>query len=332
MNRKLQWLLMAVACLLGAAPALAEAQDVAERRERLEGLSTQEKEELRQKQESFVSLPEQEQARIRQLHEELNKSPDGQQLRGVLERYHAWLATLSSGERAELLSLPADKRLERIKAMIQSQEDARFRSEVQDKLTREDREAIVKWLLAFVDEHKAEILDSLPKDQLPPPDDRWPLMFVMLRGWGEGNLEMPRPKQTDIQDLINTLSPDAKEALTSVREPQKRMEVAQKWIGAAIASRRWRSPPAVSREELRKFYVDKLNASERERLEALAPEEMQRALQRMYFEHEFRARGPGIGPGGPGRGNGPGPFRGTRGPDDRRGEKKRDEPPPPPSD
>lgn len=299
-----------------------EEESVAERRRRVEAMSASEKEQLKQKQESFVSLPQTEQERLRRLHAELASSQDADELRGVLERYHAWLSTLSSAERAELLSLPPDKRIERIKAMIQKQEDERFRSEVEGKLTREDREAIVKWLLAFVDAHQQEIVDSLPADRRPPQIDRFPLMFILLRGWGEGNLNMPRPKTEDVEELFGSLSPDAQQTLKSVREPQKRMEVAKRWISAAVSTRRWRSPPPVSSEDLRKFYAEQLTASERERLEALPPDEMQRALQRRYYEHQFRERGPGgFGPGGPSRGGrGPGDF----------GKDRKGPPPPPP--
>jgi hypothetical protein len=109
------------------------------------------------------------------------------------------------------------------------------------------------------------------------------------------------------------------------------MEMAQRWIRGAFESRRWRSPPPVSRDELRKFYVEKLTAAERERLEALAPDEMQHALQRSYYEKQFGGRGFGPGGPGPGRGGPGGPGgRGRGAPDDRRGEKNKDRPPPEP--
>ncbi len=322
------WVLIAITWCSAVPVRAMETESEQARRERVEKMSIEEKEELRQKQERFVSLTEQEQQRIRQLHEDLTTREDADKLRGVLERYHAWLTTLSSAERAELLSLPTDQRIERIKKMMQKQEDERFKKEVSDKLTGEDREAIMKWLLAFVDAHRQEVLDALPADRRPP-EAGWPLMFTMLRGWGSGDLKMPRPNPEDVQELINSLSPSAQETIKNVREPQKRMEVAQRWIRAAFESRRWRAPPPVSREELRKFYAEKLSASERERLEALTPEEMQNALQRAYYEQQFRGRG-GFGPGGPsgpGRGEYDGPSRGGRGPGDF---KKKGGPPPEP--
>jgi hypothetical protein len=321
-----RWTTLIVTGTVLLSPALlraAEEETVAERRARVAAMTPEQKEELRQKQESFVSLPTQEQERLRKLHAELTASADGAQLESVLERYHAWLATLSSGEKAELLSLPTDKRLQRIKAMMQEQEDKRFRDEVNDRLSRTDREAIVKWLLAFVDSHKQEIIDQLPQERRGPQLDHWPLMFAMLHGWAEADKKMPQPKPEEVQELIDTLSPEAQQKLTNVRDPAKRKEVAQKWISAAIASRRWRAPPPVSREELRDFYVEKLSAKERERLEALAPDEMQRALTRLYYEREMRERGPGGFP----RGGGFGPRGPRRGGEDRRGDDKKGPPP-----
>lgn len=335
MNLKAVWLaagLIGFGIAAGPRALAMESESEQARRERVEEMTMEEKEELRQKQERFVSLSQQEQDRIRKLHDELTTRDDADKLRAVLERYHAWLATLSSAERAELLSLPADQRLDRIKKMMAKQEDDRFKKEVSDKLTSEDREAIMKWLLAFAEEHRQEILDALPVERRPPASDRWPLMFTMLRAWGTGELNVPRPQPDDVQKLIDALSPTAQETIKGVRDPQKRMEVAQRWIRAAFESRRWRSPPPVSRDELRKFYVEKLSAAERERLEALSPEEMQQALQRTYYEHQFRGRGFGPGgPGSPGRGGGSGgPRGGGPGKDDRRDDKKEGRPPAPP--
>lgn len=312
---RLKWFTWLIAGLLAMCSALASAGDAESelaRRQRVAQMTVEEKEELRQKQERFVSLSKPEQERIRQLHDALSTSDDADKLRGVLERYHAWLATLSSAERAELLSLPANERIERIKALMQKQEDERFKKEVSDNLTSEDRQAIMKWLLQFVEDHRDEVLAAIPEDRRLPNVDRWPLMFAMLRAWAAGDPTMPRPKPNDVQALVDALSPGAQATIKNVKEPQKRMEVAQRWIRAALESRRWRSPPPVSRDELRKFYAEQLSASERERLEALSPEEMQQALQRAYYEHQFRSRG--FGPGGPG------PSRGGRGPDDRKRE------------
>lgn len=270
----------------------------AARRERIEAMTAEEKAELRRKQESFVNLTEAEQARMRELHNDLAAREDGERLHQVLERYHAWLATLSSAERTEVLGLPPEKRVEKIRTILQKQEDERFRKEVSDKLTREDREAIMKWLAAFVESHRDEIREATPPEQRSPDRDRQPPpMFVLLRGWGENNQKMPRPSADDVQSLLKELSPGAQATLQSVSEPEKRMEVAQRWIKAAIWSRsRW-APPPVDKEELRKFYAETLSVSERERLEALTPQEMQKALQRMYYEHHFRRGG-----GGPQRG------------------------------
>jgi hypothetical protein len=272
----------------------------AARRERIESMTPEEKAELRRKQESFTNLTEAEQARMRELHNELASREDGERLHQVLERYHAWLATLSSAERTEVLSLPPDKRVEKIRTILQKQEDERFRKEVSDKLTREDREAIMKWLAEFVETHKDAIREATPADQRSPDRDRQPpAMFLLLRGWGENNQKMPRPTADDVQALVKVLSPGAQDALQSVNDPEKRLEVAQRWIKAAIWSRsRW-APPPVDKEELRKFYAETLSVSERERLETLTPQEMQKTLQRMYYEHHFRRGG---GAGGPQRG------------------------------
>jgi hypothetical protein len=324
--------LLMLGCVMAMSPGwlLAQAdspETPAARRERIETMTAEEKAELRRKQESFVNLTEAEQVRMRELHNNLEAREDGERLHQVLERYHAWLATLSSAERTEVLSLPPDKRVEKIRTILQKQEDERFRKEVSDKLTREDREAIMKWLTAFVEAHQDEIREATPPEQRSPDRDRQPPpMFVLLRGWGENNQKMPRPSADDVQALLKDLSPGAQATLQSVNDPEKRMEVAQRWIKAAIWSRsRW-APPPVDKEELRKFYAETLTVSERERLEALTPQEMQKALQRMYYEHRFRRGGGG---GGPQRGRDGGRDGGGRDGGERRFDKKGPPPAPP---
>src|SRR5690606_24245734 len=97
-------------------------------------------------------------------HEELNQAEDRQQLRGTLERYYSWLATLPPGERSDLLKMPPAERVERIKTLVRQQEEKRFRDAVREQLTEEDRRAIFAWLDQFLKEHEEEIFASVPEE------------------------------------------------------------------------------------------------------------------------------------------------------------------------
>jgi hypothetical protein len=310
-------------------------ESVADRRERVEHMTPEQKAELKQKLERFENLKPAEQERIRKLHDEINGCKDKDKLKETLERYHHWLSTLSSGERNELLSLPQDKRIAKIKELMNKQEEQRFKTLVAAKLTKEDREAILRWLGQYVDEHRDEIMESLPEEWRPRGEGdavRFPLMGIMARRWSEENAKGPRPTKEDFEKLTASLSVDARKTIEGVKEADKRDKLALKWVGAAIWSRR--APPPVSPEELNKFYVN-LSPTEREKLDMLPPQEMQASLLRLYHQHHFSGRG---GPWQGGRGGGPGQRGSGRGGDAERGGGRGDggrgrdkEPPQPPA-
>lgn len=309
-------------------------ETLAERRERVAKMPAEEKEALLQKSERFTSLPDAEKARLRTLHTDISSAQDGERLTHVLERYHAWLATLSSAERSALLSLPTEQRLAKVKELVRNQEEKQFRELVKQNLQPEDRKAIITFLDGFADKHKEAILTSIPREFRPKELDgrsRWPVLMHVLRLWSENNAEMPKPTPEEVDALVITLSPKARQSLETIRDPVARTKLAQDWIRAAIMSRGMPTLPPVSPEELRRFSVEELTAQERERLESLPAEEMPVALQRAYYEHRWRRNGwTRGGPGGGGRG--PGEF-GPGGPDGpppmddggRRGGKGRDE-------
>lgn len=315
LNRYRGCLLALAFCTAGIVRA--EEETVAARRTRVANMSAEEKEELRQKQERFTGLSDTEKTHLRDLHSELSTASDGERLKNVLERYHAWLATLSSAERAALLSLPADQRLAKMKEIIRVQEEKQFRELVKSNLQPEDRKAIILWLENFVKTHEKEVLAEIPKEFRPPEinnRNRWPVMQGIVHRWAENDPKMPRPSQEEVETLLASLSPKAGQAIANVREPGAKVRMAQEWIRAAIASRYMPTLPPIDPEELRRFSTEELSPQERERLENLPADEMPVALQRAYYEHRWRrGGGPGFGQrGGPG-GRGPG----ERGPGDR---------------
>jgi hypothetical protein len=293
----------------GVSARVAGAEETAaERRGRIAAMSAEQKQQLLRKQQRFAEHPPAEQERLRHLHAELNTSPDQEQLQEVLERYYAWRTTLSPAERAQLDDLPAEQRIAQIRELMNRQEEQRFRKLVQAKLLPEDRKAIFEWLTTFVDRHHESIIAALPAEHRPRDEyndrQRYALTWAMLRRWSQedttkepSEAKMPRPNATEVQDLLKSLSPQASEAMKTVKDTNVRIKVAQEWIRAAVMSR---NLPVVSQEDLREFYVKELNELDREKLESLAADERQQALQRMYFENKFR-RG-----GGPGRGRGDG--------------------------
>ncbi len=159
--------LAVVAAATLSMPLLADEETLDHRRTRLEQMSDAEKTRLLQKKRRFDELARQEKKRYRQLHQELANDPQYEQLRGTLQRYSDWLKTLTPVERAGLSQLPADKRLARVRELMDAQATERFRlmvSEVvksKDVLSPKDLGVICDWTDRFLCTHSAEILATI---------------------------------------------------------------------------------------------------------------------------------------------------------------------------
>jgi hypothetical protein len=308
---------------IGLPLARGDDTDTVDARQQLAGMEAADKQEFEDKRQRFYSLPADEQERLRSMHHDLGQAADGERLREVMQRYTTWLRSLPSGQRAELLSLPPESRLEQIKLLLQQQEEWRMRNYVMRELNAKDMAVIVKWVEDFVSTREREILERLPElkkrwGELDTNKRRQSLLFFAARlGPARGLL---RPGEEDIERLKQQLSPSAQQELEKAQRQGRLAEVAESWMRAAMFSRR--SGPEVPREELKRFYAE-LEAPQREYLENLPAERMEHELTRLYHYSRFRkfwesdrppfsrpgdrlrGRGRGGWPGGPsGRPNG----------------------------
>jgi hypothetical protein len=78
-----------------------------------------------------------------------------------MQNYSKWLKSLQSGVRAELVTLPPESRVEKIKELLQEQENWRMRKYVMPELTPDDRKVIVRWMEEYVAAHEEEILQHM---------------------------------------------------------------------------------------------------------------------------------------------------------------------------
>lgn len=304
---------------VGAAPAalapLAAAArgDEAALRERVAALSAPEKEVLRQKRERFERLPAEEQQRLRSLDAELAAAADRDRLRRVMFRYHDWLQTLASGQRADLLTMAADARLAEMKRIRDDQARERLRRLAMTRLTPEDARVIFTWLGEMIQSHEAELVAAMPEDQQREfakvteemRRRRW-LFATLVSNRNAAALDLPTP--ADVGKLMAMLSEEPRKALQQIGDLNDRRRIVKEWIGAAMMNRY--SQPFVSEKELEEFY-DKLDVKQKSYMESLAPEQRREELRRQYFISRFRKEHEGKwGP----RPGGPGAFRPEGGP------------------
>jgi len=298
--------------LLGICVSVVWADSYSERAATIESLSTEKKAELLRKKQRFDELKDAEKQRMRDLDAQLSAEPNATELKNLMGRYCNWLKNLSSAERAAVLSLPADKRIERIKQIVQRQENSRFQEYVEHFLPSEDRDAVRKWLEAFVMRREDDIVKHLRGDhrrQVKDADDRQvrsKLLMVALF-WRPPGSDMPYPKKEEVEKLVASLSEQTRKELEKVQPSEDRTKGGYQIVRAALGSV---ALPPPSQEDLQKFLAS-LPADQKERLEAMDSDETRRELTRMYRFAQFRQ---GSGGGSRGDGRRDGDRDGPRGP------------------
>lgn len=301
-------------CCLAVALAPA-AQADPPTRESLESLSAEAKKALLEKKERFDELKPPEQQRLRDLNAAIVSTGHGAQLHTTLDRYHEWLKTLTTKQRADLLELPAEKRIDRIRELMEEQERDRLRALGGKQLPEKDIDAIFNWLDMFMSEHEDQYLERLPEDyrkrllgQEEVSRRRSLMRGIIMRG---PRNDYPMPMREDFDRLLPTLTEATRAALESAKTPEEKQQVARQWIFTAMISKVL--PPA-SEEDLKKVF-NELSPEHRERLERKSPEEIKRELTSRFHwkqwpgrEGGWRGPGSGFGPGFRPKGEGgPGP-------------------------
>ena len=275
----------------------ADGEDAAPRGQ-LQNLSLAEQEELRRKSETFKSLSETEQDRMRELHVAISSSPDSDRLYKVMLLYHDWLKSLTAKERAEVLSLPTDTRIEQIKQLMEEQRQQRFRELVRTPLSAEDVRAIFSWLDFYAQGHQEELLELLPEtmrervSQPNVPSSVQRKMLMMAVGSRGNDVQLPPPTDEEFEKLSQSLSEKAKAALMKLPEREQQLQLVREWLRAGVASR---MTPQVSRERLLSFYREyRERTTDKKRVEefdALPPDEFYEEVKKLYIRSRGHWRG-----------------------------------------
>jgi len=284
-----------------------------ERVERIKAMTDDQRKTLLQKKRRFSNLDAAEQQRLRDIHRQLTQDPQATEFRRVLACYSNWLNTLNVTERAEVESLPPDKRIEKIKELVRAQDLKRARRMAGGfQMDPSDLAVIHDWFDQFLDQHAQDILATLPdgpftelKKNYVADRDRVFLGRLYVQSMSP---DLPRPSPEEEDALQAKVSQEARAVLEKA-EPHERSRIMRWWIGAAVLSRLRTSPPSL--EELHQFAHESLSDSERLRLESLPADQMYRELRFLYSQRRSPGdRGRGFPWGPPGGQRPPGPGRG----------------------
>jgi hypothetical protein len=287
-----------------AAPPEQKQETYAQAAARIEAMTPEDKAKLLQKKERFDALSPAERDRLRMLGSELTSRPDGERLFGVLKRYNNWLKTLTSAQQAELMELPIDKRLAKIKDLQRSQIESHF-LDISYQLEKEDIHTIYAWMEDFVSGHQDQILTKTDPRfagmivATPNPSYRRYLLVRTLFGRPlPPDSPLPLPTEQDFAALAVRVSPTLQYELIMQKTDENRRSLVMTCARYAVYARF--APPPPTDEELSKFYAT-LKAEDRERVEKYEPRQMRRELIRLYNRNRLR-EGRGSGPpreGGP---------------------------------
>ncbi len=292
--------------LVGLLATVVLAKSYSDRATEVAKLSSEQKAELLRKKDRFDKLTDAERQRLRDIHAELEASPDNLALKTVMGNYCNWLRNLSSRDRDQVLSLPADERIKRIKEIVSRQEAQRFSDYVRFYLPKSDQQAIYKFLDEFVTTHEQEILDRLDDNErrwvsrIDDEQARRKSLISKLTRQFRGDASMPFPSSDEMASMVKSLSEETRTRLEAPAVADRNSRV-QELVGAAIWSI---AMPPPSEEELRKLLAS-LSNEERGRLEEMDPDKMQQALRFMHRAKQFQ--GGRWGPRGPRPGPPPGP-------------------------
>lgn len=283
----------------------------AARRERLEHLPPSQANALLEKKRRFDELQPEQQDQLRRLHDQVAHDEQAERLQQVLARYVEWLKTLPSGQRAELLSLPADERIAKIKALMEEERKQQFRRFAEQPPPEEDMKVLVQWFGEFFERHRERILAELPvarreatekiKGSKPEPVA---LYFRYLRDRVPDANERIVPSDEEIKDLESRLSDATKKILEQTPAPQKQFTLFR-WIGTSMFNK---AAGKASPEELSRFYKEDLTPKEREHLDNLSAEAARRELRFFYFRHQVQGKKAGDDSRPPFTRPFPGPF------------------------
>lgn len=135
-------------------------QEPREIRAALATLDPGDKERLRRQRERFAQLSTSEQQQLRRFHRQLMNRQDAGRLYQLLKRYQQWLASLPATERAEILSLDPNLRVEAIKAKLIEYDPA---SGNVVPLGSDDAPVFLRWLTDYVAQYETQLTRKLPE-------------------------------------------------------------------------------------------------------------------------------------------------------------------------
>lgn len=267
-----------------------------QRRAAVEALPVEQKQELLRRFERFEKLPSAERHRLRQLAAAVAADSQAASLCAVVDRYQRWLDQLAVVERAELMALPAEGRLPRIKQL---------RAEEERRLGHDDQTVFAEWV-------EQKLLERMRPAQREQAQRLWAGLSESRRRQAVGQAlrlatstararpaadRARAPKQKSKpkpfwnpaarEELAERLSPRGRQQLEEADSDPAQRKLIQSWVREVFftpGERGLKLPTAdVDDQRLKKFFEEELDSAERAHLLGLPSDQMRRQLRRLYL-------------------------------------------------
>ncbi|MBL9164110.1 MAG: hypothetical protein JNL18_15380 [Planctomycetaceae bacterium] len=270
-------------------------------------LNDEERTSLRSKFNRFRQLPAEEQQRLRRLHAEIAAAPDAEELQAAMLAYNEWLSGLPPARQFELRTMqPISERVRAVERWADDMRDDALLTLTDDELRR---------FIRRIRDPLAELQFDAARDVVKSDDMRkgnrgngamLNLPNAMARQVAAG---MARPGEFQ-EAVLEALPERTHEKFKSLEPPQK-IDRIMTWLRQSESLQ-----GEVSQETLERFFAEELDAETRAELLSLPPDEMEKALRRMYRFQPGRGTGKAWAWGRGERGQGPGgrEWRDGRGP------------------
>jgi hypothetical protein len=300
-------------------------------------LDAEERATLRGKFNRFQQLPADEQQRVRKLHAEIAAAPDAEQLQLAMMVYNEWLGGLPPARQFELRTMhPVSARVETVERWADDMRDDALLT-----LTDEELRRFVRKIRQPLDDLQRDAArDVLNSDDQRKNSRGNRLMLNQIPNAMAMQVFSGMSRRGEFQEAVLEALPERTRAAFASLDPRQKIDRIMTWLRQSDSLQ-----GEVSQESLERFFAEELDAETRAELLSLPPDEMEKALRRMYRFQPGRgngkpwawgrgergdgshSRGPEFGPGGPERGphgpggpgrrweDGPGGGRPGKGPD-----------------
>jgi hypothetical protein len=220
-----------------------------------------------------------------------------------MQRYYDWLKTLTSTDRAILLSEASPtERVKAINSLKQREVQQGFALLGSDPgqiiLKDQDNAAVLRWMKDFADIHESDLSPVGPDSKRPDSQKtderrrRRPVSLAWQEWWGPAATGTPPVTEADIHSLRELLSPKKQKELDAEANLKDQVQLIRQWIQhASIDLRefaiqsfgRWGNPPNF--ERLKRFEDQQMTGEEKQELVGLSGAERMRKVMELYQKH-----------------------------------------------